>query len=115
MNGINKVTLMGAIGPMTHTVRDGQAEASFHITVSRCRPAKDGEQHEEQDRIPCVVSGRIAEILASYVQQGRRVYCEGHIRISQRSDLYEAKYVQLAVVIDTMQLLSAAGGSVEIG
>lgn len=77
---MNKVILIGRLtkDPETRYTQSGTAVGSFTLAVDR-RVKKDGQP--SADFIPCVVWGKLAEVVANNLVKGRKVGIEGRLQV----------------------------------
>lgn len=77
---MNKVILIGRLtkDPETRYTQSGTAVGSFTLAVDR-RVKKEGRP--EADFIPCVVWGKLAEVVANNLIKGRKVGVEGRLQV----------------------------------
>ena len=103
---VNKVVLLGNVGkpPEIRTTRSGiVAELSF--ATNERRPDGHGGWQDHTDWHTLVAFGRIAEIVAEYVDVGAQLYIEGKLRTDSWDDTnagvkrYWTKIVVLNVVL----------------
>ena len=111
-NDINRVILIGRLTrdiELKSTNNGGQF-ARISLASNRSIYNKSsGESEEEVGFFDCVAFGKQAETMAKYLQKGRRVCIEGHLKWSSwESDGKKQSKVEIAV--DQFQFLDAKSG-----
>ena len=111
-NDINRVILIGRLTrdvDLKSTNNGGQF-ARISIASNRSIYNKSsGESKEEVGFFDCVAFGKQAETMAKYLQKGRRVCIEGHLKWSSwESDGKKQSKVEISV--DQFQFLDAKSG-----
>ena len=88
-NGINKVILIGNVGkdPELRHLKNGNAVTALNIATSETWKDKatgDKQQKIEWHRV--VIFQKLAEIAATYLKKGSKVYIEGKIQTRKWKD-----------------------------
>ena len=96
MRGINKVILLGnVVFPADPEKYPAAGYVRFDLAVTSA--TLDGG--EVINQIPCLASGKLAEVINQFATEGRSIYLEGKLRPFK--DI-------LVVEIDTLQLLQVS-------
>ncbi len=82
---LNRVTAIGRLGrdPEMRYTGSGDPTTSFSIAVDR--PARDGQQ-AKTDWLRISTWGKLAEICSKYLIKGSKVYVEGPLLTSERTN-----------------------------
>jgi len=77
--GLNKTTIIGYLGrdPATNA---GQNVTRFTVGVTERWRDREGEEKEHTEWYRVVAFNGVGEACAQYLEKGRRVYVEGHLR-----------------------------------
>lgn len=80
---INQVILMGNLtrDPELRTTGSGQSVCSFSLAINRSWQDQNGQQQDAVDYFDVTAWGKLAELIAQYLQKGRRCLVQG--RLSQ--------------------------------
>ena len=86
--GINKVTIMGALGqdPETRYLQNGDAVTTMSVCTSESWKDKTGAKQESKEWHRVVVWRKLAEIAGEYCRKGKRVYVEGKLSTRKWQD-----------------------------
>lgn len=81
---INKVMLSGNLGADAELryTRGGKPVALFSLAVNERVPAGDGTWGEHTSWIDCVMFGKRAEALSTWLRKGTKISLTGHLRTS---------------------------------
>ena len=93
---LNKVMIIGRIQPNDPELRytqSGQAICTFKIVTDESYKDKDGQTHERAEWHRIVFWGKAGEIIAQYMQKGRRIYVEGRIQSRQYDHEGQTRYI----------------------
>lgn len=106
---INKVILIGNLGndPEIRQFDNGGMLATASIATSeRWTDKQTGERKEHTEWHRLVFNGRLAEVVAQYVQKGAKIYVEGSLRTRKWTDQQtgQERY-STEIRVDTMQML----------
>jgi single-strand DNA-binding protein len=112
-NGINKVLIIGNLGrsPETAYLQNGTAVTKFSVATSESW--KDKETGEKQSRAEwhkIVTFNKLAEICATYLKKGSKVYIEGKLRTNKWEKDGQPHYTT-EIVADNMQMLDSKADS----
>lgn len=115
---INKVIMTGNLvrNAEVKTSMSGTTILNFTVAVNdRTKNQTTGEWEDYANFINCVMFGRRAESLSSYLNKGQKVAVEGKLRWSSWEDKQTgAKRNKIEVIVDDLELIgsrSAATGS----
>lgn len=115
---INKVIMTGNLvrNAELKTSMSGTTILNFTVAVNdRTKNQTTGEWEDYANFINCVMFGRRAESLSSYLNKGQKVAVEGKLRWSSWEDKQMgAKRNRIEVIVDDLELIgsrSAATGS----
>lgn len=109
---INKVTLIGKLTgkPESSTTDTGQQVATFTIATNYLwRDATSKKRKDETQFHRVVVWGKLADIAATYLAKGSRVYIEGRLLHRQFSDRKGVKQWRTDVLGDEIIMLGTHG------
>lgn len=96
MRGINKVMMLGVIS-FPEIPEDARIDGHLRFDIGVLRPTKDGG--ETIITVPCLASGRLAEILSNYtVPDVTMLYLEGWLRPFGPEMVVSADTIQLLKV-----------------
>lgn len=93
---LNKVMIIGRIQPNDPELRytqSGQAVCTFKIVTDESYKDKDGQMQERAEWHRIVFWGKAGEIIAQYMQKGRRIYVEGRIQSRQYEHEGQTRYI----------------------
>jgi len=112
MTGINKVILIGNIGRIeTKQLSSGGVVANITLaTSSKYKDKNSGQEVETTEWHNIVAFGRLAEIMAQYLQKGSKIYIEG----SLKTETYEkdgSKRYATKIIAKELQMLDSKGAS----
>lgn len=118
MRSFNKVILLGNLtrDPEVRYLPSGTAVASFGLAMNRVwNDRQTGERKEEVCFVDVSAFARTAEICGEYLQKGRSVLIEGHLRFSSWETDDGQKRNKLEVVADNVVLLPRGGEAIAEG
>lgn len=105
---VNKVILIGNAGnnPETRQFENGMIATVSIATSERWTDKQTGERKEHTEWHRLVFNGRLAEVVAQYVQKGAKIYVEGSLRTRKWTDQQtgQERY-STEIRVDTMQML----------
>lgn len=105
---VNKVILIGNAGndPETKQFDSGMIATVSIATSERWNDKQTGERKEHTEWHRLVFNGRLAEVVAQYVQKGAKIYVEGSLRTRKWTDQQtgQERY-STEIRVDTMQML----------
>jgi single-strand DNA-binding protein len=82
---MNTISIVGRTTVDIEVKTQGETKfATFQIAVRRNFKNSKGEY--ESDFIPCIISGKPAEILAQYVKKGNKIAVRGALRSQTRTE-----------------------------
>ena len=107
---VNKVTLIGNVGndPEIKQTQDGKTIANISLATSDSWKDKQGQQQERTEWHRLVAFDRLADIIATYVRKGSRLYVEGALRTRSWEQNGEKKYSTEIVLKEMVMLDSRA-------
>jgi single-strand DNA-binding protein len=113
MAGLNKVMVIGNLGadPEMRYMADGTALTSFRVAASRTYNGPDGERKEETEWFSVVTWRKLAEQCSQFLQKGRRVYVEGHLRTRSWDTPDGQRRYRTEVVADKVLFLDRGPGA----
>ena len=108
---LNKVIIIGNLGkaPEMRYTPNGKAVTEFSVATSRSWTT-DGEKHEETEWFNVVCWQQLAEICAEYLDKGRQVYVEGHMKTRSWDGECGKKHYRAELVADTVKFLGGKDG-----
>jgi len=108
MGNYNQTILMGNLTkePELHYTQSGASVASFDIAVN----TKYGEK-EETLFMPCVVFGKLADIVVKYAPKGKNVLVTGRLVLESWTNAEEQKRSKIKLYVNSLQLLGGPTGA----
>lgn len=108
---MNKVVLVGRItkDPELRKTPSGASVVNFSVAVNRTFANANGER--EADFINCVVWGRPAENMATYVSKGSLIGIDGRIQTRNYEDANQNRVYVTEVVAENVQFLESKSAS----
>lgn len=105
---VNKVMLIGRLGakPESKTLQGGAVVSNFSIATSESWKDKDGQKKERTEWHRVQTWGKLAELVAKYLDKGREVYVEGKLQTRSWEDNGVKKYAT-EIVAHTVQFLGS--------
>lgn len=105
---LNRCEFIGNVGkpPEVRFAGSGNAVANFSVACNEKWTDKSGQKQERTEWVRCVAWGKLAEIVGSYVEQGKLVYVSGRMQTRE----YEkdgVKRYSTEIVVDTLKLLGS--------
>lgn len=109
MASVNKVIIIGRLGqdPEVRQFNNGGSVTSISVATSeKWTDKQTGERKEHTEWHRLVFNGRLAEVVAQYVQKGAKIYVEGSLRTRKWTDQQtgQERY-STEIRVDTMQML----------
>jgi single-strand DNA-binding protein len=121
MANLNKVFLIGNLtrDPEVRVFANGGKVAKFGFAVNNRRKNQQTGQWENEPVFLEVEAfnrgdfGKKADLVEQYLQKGRQIFIEGHLRFDQWTSQDGQKRSQLKIVLDDLQFLDSKqdGGS----
>lgn len=111
MSGVNKVILIGNLGA-DPTVKDwnGGKIVNFSVATSEVWKNKETGQPEEKVEWHKVVAyNKLADICASYLKKGSKVFIEGKMQTRKWKDKQGIEKDTFEIIASTMQMLDGKG------
>ncbi len=112
MGSLNKATVIGNLGndaELRYT-QSGRAVSNISIATSEVWTDDSGEKHENTEWHRCVIWGKMAESLATYLKEGKRIYLEGRLQTREWQDKDGIKRQSTEIVANNIVLLGSRGG-----
>jgi len=108
MNNVNKVIITGNLTrkPELRYTRKGRAVAEIPIASHRNFKNKEGEILEETTYVDVSAFGRLAEVMAEYLEKGKCVFVDGRLYLSRWTNDDGSKRSKLKIIADKIQFLS---------
>lgn len=108
---MNKAILVGRVtkDPELRKTSSGQSVVNFTVAINRTFTNANGER--EADFINCVVWGKQAENMATYVAKGSLIGVDGRIQTRNYEDANGNRVYVTEVVADNVQYLDTKGAS----
>lgn len=116
MSGVNKVILIGNLGqdPEMKLMPNGNAVTNVSIATSETWKDKNsGEKQERTEWHRIVFYNKLAEIVASYLNKGSKIYVEGKIQTRKWQDKDGNDRYTTEIIGQQMQMLDSKGYSVQ--
>lgn len=112
MASFNKVILAGNLtrDPQLSYLPSNTPVVEFGLAMNRKWKAQNGEMREEVCFVDVRAYGRQAETLNQYVNKGKPLLVEGHLRYDTWEGKDGQKRSKLYVVVDNFQFLGAPPG-----
>jgi len=113
-NDLNRCDFIGRLGrdPEIRYTPNGVAVANFSIAVGeKWKDKNTGEQNEKTEWIKCSSFGKLAEIIAEFLEKGKQVYISGKMQTRQWDDKEGNKRYTTEIVVNQMQMLGGRGDS----
>lgn len=88
MNSLNEVTLIGNIGgtPEKKQSKNGKVYVALSLATNEKWKDTNGNPQEHTEWHNLKFYDKLAEIVATYVNKGDKLYCRGKIRTSEYQD-----------------------------
>lgn len=104
---LNRCEFIGNVGKAPEVRFAGSNPvANFSVACNEKWKDKDGKAQERTEWVRCVAWGKLAEVVGSYVEQGKLVYVSGRMQTRE----YEkdgVKRYSTEIVVDTLKLLGS--------
>ena len=116
MANVNRVTLIGRLtrDPELRSFSNGGRVAKFGFAVNnRKKNQQTGQWEDDPVFLDCEAFNRetgrkMADLVEQYLNKGRQVYVEGHLRMDQWTSNQDGqKRSKLVVVVDDLQFLDS--------
>lgn len=117
MANLNKVILIGRLtrDPEVRMFSNGGKVAKFGFAVNNRRKNQQGQWEDEPVYLDVEAFnrgefGKQADLVEQYLQKGRQVFLEGHLKLEQWNDKTSGeKRSKLVIVVDNLQFLDSKG------
>lgn len=111
MASLNLCQFIGRTGktPETRHTQSGTAVSSVSIACSEKFKNKAGEMEEKTEWVNLVFWGKLAEIVAQYVDKGKEIYVQGRMQTRKYEDKDGVTRYSTEVVCERMQMLGGKG------
>ena len=105
---MNRAILVGRVGkdPDIKKFDNGGQIASFSLATTARWKNKEGEKQERTEWHNIVISGKLSDIAAKYINKGNQVLIEGEIRYREYEKEGEKKYIT-EIFCNNLELLSS--------
>jgi single-strand DNA-binding protein len=106
--GVNKVILIGNLGKDPELKHFPNGDAVCNLTIATSESWTDKESGEKKERTEwhnLVLTRKIAEIAAQYLQKGSQVYVEGSIRTRKWQDKEGQDRYTTEIVVSDLRML----------
>ena len=110
---VNKITLVGRLlrKPKSTTEESGQPCAEFTLATNYAwRDEQNKQKKDETELHRVVVWGKLAEIAATYLDKGSRIYVEGRLQTRHGDDKDGNKRYTTEIKADRITLLGGGAG-----
>lgn len=111
---LNKAQIIGRVGrdPEVRYLTSGDAVVNISLaTTERWKDKQSGEVKEATEWHRINFFGRLAEIVAEYVEKGSLLYVEGKIKTRKWKDKDGTEKYSTEIQAETMKLLSSKQGN----
>ena len=112
--GVNKVILVGNLGQKPEMRYTATQSAVANLSVATTESWKDKETGEMRDKTEwhrVVYFGKLAEIVAKYLDKGSKVYVEGKLQTRKWQDKSGADRWTTEIVGNELTMLDSRSGS----
>ena len=82
---------------------------NFTVATNRKFKNKEGNVLEDAEYHRCVAYGKWAEVLAKYLNKGKRIYIEGRLRTRKRQDSEWKDKFSTEIIVDNFIFLDPKG------
>lgn len=114
MMSLNRAQLIGNLtrDPELRTTASGQSVVNFGVATNRVYKDAQGQRQESAEFHNIVAWGKLADIVAQYMQKGRKVYVEGRLQTRDWEGQDGQKRRTTEIVADNVIMLDRpTGGS----
>lgn len=87
----------------------GTSVVNFTVATNRKFKNKEGNVLEDAEYHRCVAYGKWAEVLAKYLNKGKRIYIEGRLRTRKRQDSEWNDKFSTEIIVDNFIFLDPKG------
>lgn len=111
--GVNKVILIGNLGQDPEQRFFPSGDSVVNVTLATSETWKDkqtGEQKEETEWHRLMFRGKLAEIVAQYLQKGSKIYVEGRLRTRKWQNQQGQDQYTTEILVNNMQMLDSRQG-----
>lgn len=111
-NSLNQVQLIGNVtaDPEIKQTPNGQFVANFNLATNRTWKDASGQKQDATEFHSVVIWGKLAEIVQSYVQKGKKLFVSGRLQTRTWEDQNGTKRYKTEIVADNLILLSGKSG-----
>lgn len=116
MKSVNTVTLLGNVtfDPELKTPGEGMTVCTFGLATNREWRDANGDKQSQAEFHTLVAWGKLAEFCAQYVNKGKPVYVEGHLKTNSWENPQGTKLQKTEVVVDNLVLLGTKQKSADV-
>lgn len=114
MNGVNEVTLLGAVGKDAETKLVGESKQVTRLSVATSedwKDAKTGEKKTSTEWHTVEAWDGLAKYIAEYVKKGALVYVKGKIKTIKFEKDGQTQYRTIIAASEVKKLRDAGDGS----
>jgi single-strand DNA-binding protein len=114
MNGVNEVTLLGAVGKEADTKLVGENKQVTRLSVATSKEWKDsktGEKKQSTEWHTVEAWDGLAKYIAEYVKKGALVYVKGEIKTIKFEKDGQTQYRTIIAASEVKKLRDAGDGS----
>ncbi|MCF0206374.1 MAG: single-stranded DNA-binding protein [Bacteroidales bacterium] len=106
---LNKVMLIGRIGakPKVHYVKEDMPKASFSLAVDEPHRSQNGELQYYTEWVDIEAWRNVAKFCEAYLDKGKLIYVEGHIRSSKWAGQDGQEHSSVTVIAESIRLLES--------
>jgi single-strand DNA-binding protein len=109
--GLNKVQVIGHVGIIETKEHQGGKITRISVAVSeKWKDKTSGQDKELTEWFRCVVFGKLAEVAATYVKKGAKLYVEGKLRTTKYTDKEGIERYASDVIVHDLQMLDKKEG-----
>lgn len=108
--GVNRVILVGNLGQDPEQRHFPSGDSVVNVTLATSETWKDkqtGEQKEETEWHRLMFRGKLAEIVAQYLQKGSKIYVEGRLRTRKWQNQQGQDQYTTEILVNNMQMLDS--------
>jgi single-strand DNA-binding protein len=110
MKGINKVILVGVIGkdPEIRYTPNGNQIANISVATNvKFKDKRTGEDRQKTSWHQCTAFGKVAELIGTYCEKGKKIYIEGSLDYQDYEKDGIKRYITKITIKDFILLSSS--------
>ncbi len=109
--GLNKAQVIGHVGNIeSQDAKSGKITRLSIATSEKWKDKTSGEDKELTEWHRCVIFGKLAEVAATYVKKGAKLYIEGKLRTTKYTDKEGVERYATDIIVHDMQMLDRKEG-----